>query len=302
MVSMNATECDIQESIKNYKWYHVIQLTDTLSTPGWTEPGTLRTQQAVARALDSLDLANKRVLDIGCRDGLFSFAAEKQGAREVIGIDNDLSPGATELLIPHFKSSVRMHRLNVYDLTPQHFGTFDVVVFAGVLYHLRYPFWALRQVRNVLNSGGWLILETAVMVDDNRHALLHCPVGSESPYEPTSCTFFNTKGLTDTLKSMGFVVRKVDYTMHFQPPASPPSTFMQRLTELFGHRSQAPRGAETVTVDRAVVVCQLGSADPSIANHTVQEYWEGTHDIHTLRPNVFMKPAGSGQLGRDVRL
>jgi tRNA (mo5U34)-methyltransferase len=92
----------------------------------------------------SLDLRGKRVLDIGCRDGLFSFAAESMGAIDVIGIDNDLSRGATELLIPYFNSKVRMHQMNLYDLTPERFGTFDVVIFPGVLYHLRYPFWGLR--------------------------------------------------------------------------------------------------------------------------------------------------------------
>jgi hypothetical protein len=65
--------------------------------------------------LHRCDLAGKRVLDIGCRDGLFSFEAEKMGAQEVLGIDNDLSPGATEFLIPWFQSKVRMQAVNLYD-------------------------------------------------------------------------------------------------------------------------------------------------------------------------------------------
>src|SRR5262249_7329636 len=150
------------------------------------------------------------VLDIGCRDGLFSFEAEKMGAAEVIGIDNDPSVAAIRFLIPYFKSKVQMHELNVYDLLPTTFGKFDVVIFSGVLYHLRYPFWGLKLVRDVVKDGGTLLLETAVYVDDNKYPLLFCPVGAESPYEPTSCTFFNTKALTDTLYSLGLTVRKID--------------------------------------------------------------------------------------------
>jgi tRNA (mo5U34)-methyltransferase len=40
----------------------------------------------------------KRVIDIGCRDGMFSFEAERMGAAEVTGIDNDLSTAAVEFL------------------------------------------------------------------------------------------------------------------------------------------------------------------------------------------------------------
>src|SRR4051812_19563523 len=140
------TDQEIREAIRKYNWYHVFQLTDAVRTPGITHPGVLQTQEAVLKALRALDLTGKRVLDIGCRDGLFCFAAEKQGAREVVGIDNDLSPAATEFLIPYFKSNVRMHRLNLYDLGARlnDLGTFDVIIFAGVLYHLRYPFWGLK--------------------------------------------------------------------------------------------------------------------------------------------------------------
>lgn len=40
----------------------------------------------------------------------------------MVGIDNDLSKGATELLIPFFNSKVRMHQMNLYDLKPESFG------------------------------------------------------------------------------------------------------------------------------------------------------------------------------------
>src|SRR5262245_32260291 len=134
-------ERQIREQMARYKFYHIIQVTPNISTPGYL--GLRKTQLPVLAALAGLDLRRKRVLDVGCRDGLFSFTAEHFGAREVIGIDNDVSRGAVEFLIPFFRSSVKMHEMNLYDLTPDHFGKFDVIVFAGVLYHLRYPNWGL---------------------------------------------------------------------------------------------------------------------------------------------------------------
>lgn len=120
-------ESEIQELITQYKFYHIIQLTDNIATPG--NPAYLPMWNLCMKHLRSLNLRGKRVLDIGCRDGLFSFAAESMGAAEVIGIDNDLSRPAVDFLIPFFDSNVKMHQMNLYDLKPDSFGLFDVVIF-----------------------------------------------------------------------------------------------------------------------------------------------------------------------------
>ena len=170
---------EIRRRLADYPWYHIIEIAEGLKTPGLE--ACVYGQQKVLRAIRNLDFRDKRVLDIGCRDGLYSFEAEKRGANRVVGIDNDLSRGAVELLIPSLRSRVEMHEMNVIDLTPAAFGSFDVVFFAGVLYHLRYPFYCLKKVSDVLKDGGTLVLETAVFADANRHALLYCPTGKENP-------------------------------------------------------------------------------------------------------------------------
>lgn len=85
-----------------------------------------------------------------------------------------------------------------------------MVIFPGVLYHLRYPFWGLRAIRDVLKIDGHLLIETAIWEDERNNAMLFCPIGADSPYEGTSCTFFNEKGLVDTLKSLGFQTVHMD--------------------------------------------------------------------------------------------
>lgn len=202
-------ENEIRQAMGRYKFYHIIQLTDNIATPG--NISYVPAQNLCIKHLKSLDLKGKRVLDIGCRDGLFSFVAESMGAGEVIGIDNDLSKPATEFLIPFFKSKIKMVQMNLYDLKLDNFGLFDVVIFPGVLYHLRYPFLGLRAIRDVLKVGGHLLIETPIWEEERNNALLFCPIGKESPYEPTSCTFFNEKGLVDTLISMGFETVAIEY-------------------------------------------------------------------------------------------
>jgi hypothetical protein len=44
--------------------------------------------------------------------------------------------------------------MNLYDLSPDAFGLFDVVLFAGVLYHLRYPVWGYGAVAAILARRG----------------------------------------------------------------------------------------------------------------------------------------------------
>jgi tRNA (mo5U34)-methyltransferase len=270
---MNETE--LRQALGRYSFYHVIQLTDTTSTAG--NPTYVPAQNLCMKHLKSIDVKGKRVLDIGCRDGLFSFAAESMGATEVVGIDNDLSKGATELLIPYLKSSVRMYRVNLYDLTPETFGLFDVIIFPGVLYHLRYPFWGRRAIRDVLKIDGHLLIETAIWEGDRNNAMLFCPIASDSPYEETSCTFFNAKGLLDTLTSLGFQtvqMERLDNTTGSVTLSSYVKQFITCISTCFTAEDRPP--IDRVT--RSVVHSTYSGFDK---NMFTARYWETTHDFHT---------------------
>jgi SAM-dependent methyltransferase len=253
----NVNEDQLRREMAGLSFYHTIQLTPTLATPGW--PVVIPIVEMTLRALRKLDLRGKRVLDIGCRDGLFSFEAEKLGAAEVIGIDNDLAPGVPEFLTRALKSRVSIRAFNLFDLRPDTFGLFDVVIFPGVLYHLRYPFWALKLIRDVTTEGGTLVVETAVLADDNRHALLYCPTGTDSPYEPTSVTFYNRKGLHETLSSMGFAVEGSECLMKL--PGGPNG-----------------RIPDKPPIDRCTTMCRKKAGGRDVVN----VYWDGTTSAHDL--------------------
>jgi tRNA (mo5U34)-methyltransferase len=90
------------------------------------------------------DLRGKRVLDIGAWDGWFSFEMERRGA-EVMAVDatpHERFRVARELL----GSKVEYRVDDVYRLSPEKIGRFDIVLFLGVLYHLKHPVLALERV------------------------------------------------------------------------------------------------------------------------------------------------------------
>jgi len=196
---------DLASMVAAHEWYHRIGLGPGLVTPGVGR--YVPYQRPVLAALAELDLTGRRVLDVGCRDGLVAFAAEQQGAAEVVGLDNDPSPGATEVLLPASGSAVRFVDANILDVTPADLGgPFDVVVAAGLLHHLRAPFSAVRRLRDLVSDGGVLIVESAFWAGRDDFADLWCPTGRDGPHDATSPSFFNRKGMRDTLASFGLVI------------------------------------------------------------------------------------------------
>lgn len=263
----------LEQRLGEHRFWHRIDLGDGVVTDG---VAPLPSRRLILEAIRSLPLDGKRVLDVGCRDGLYSFEAERLGAREVIGIDNCVSRGAVEVLIPHLRSTVRMHELNVHDLRRETFGPFDVVIFAGVLYHLRYPFQALKVLADVVPAGGRLILETAILRAWERHSMLYCPTESEGPYEPTSVTFYNRRGLERTLASFGFAVDSVRFAYDVDA-----SLLERREDWTFAARIAmqrvAPSFARTLfrsfLPDRGVFVC---TRRPELQSGELTNYWNGT--------------------------
>jgi 2-polyprenyl-3-methyl-5-hydroxy-6-metoxy-1,4-benzoquinol methylase len=203
------TDAKLQARLGDYRWYHRIAITKQTATPSWGE--VEQAHPPVLRLMNKIDFRGKRVVDVGCRDGLFSFQAERLGAAEVLGIDTSLSLGATELLIPFFKSRVQMREMSLFDLRTDQHGVFDVVLFPGVLYHLRYPFSALKTLSDLLPDGGRMIVETIIFADADKRALLFCPLKKDHPWKRSSITFFNRKGLIDSLTSFGLRTDETDW-------------------------------------------------------------------------------------------
>jgi tRNA (mo5U34)-methyltransferase len=153
----------IQRMIAEHgRWWHEIELAPNVVTPGDDS------NRMKVPILDRIGLpktmSDLRALDIGCSDGYFSFEMERRGA-SVLAMDfvPETYTGfatAREIL----GSEVEYAMENVYNLTPEEYGLFDIVLFMGVLYHLRKPLAALDSIRSVMRPGGQLFVGT-MMID-----------------------------------------------------------------------------------------------------------------------------------------
>jgi tRNA (mo5U34)-methyltransferase len=123
-------------------WWHSIDLGNGLITPGVHRIAELRDNYARFGLPD--EMRGMRLLDIGCWDGFYSFESERRGA-EVVSVDC-WRPEKFFEAHRALNSKIRFHENSVYELSPQQLGTFDVVLFLGVLYHLRHPLLALERV------------------------------------------------------------------------------------------------------------------------------------------------------------
>lgn len=128
-------------------WHHKFEIFPGLVTPGSYDPTFLLKKLGLPENLNRVT-----VLDVGPSDGFFSMALAKRGAK-VTCVDYRAKDahgfGAMEKISG---LSFDYRQGNVYDITPQSLGTFDVVLFLGVLYHLPDMIKALNILRKVCNK------------------------------------------------------------------------------------------------------------------------------------------------------
>ncbi len=178
--------------VNEIQWCHSIDLGDGVVTPGLSKTRPLGDHELPA-------MEGKSVLDIGGWDGLNSFLAEKRGAKRVVTLDHyvwgvDMSqrnlywekckekgtfpdyrldetefwdptlPGRAgfDLAKEALGSKVEAKVGDFMKVPVDEIGVFDVVLFLGVLYHLRDPLGALEKVRSLTKEVA--VIETSAIV------------------------------------------------------------------------------------------------------------------------------------------
>ena len=198
----------LRAEMEQIRWWHPIDLGG-----GLVAPGIDVTPARLAEIRMPEDLSGRSVLDIGAWDGFFSFEAERRGAARVLATDSFCWDGGGwgtkkgfELARRARRSRVEDKWIQVLDLSPETVGTFDLVLFLGVLYHMKHPLLALERVASV--TAGQLIMQTQVdMLAVNRPALAFYP-GNELGGDPTNWFAPNPPALKAMLETVGF--RKVE--------------------------------------------------------------------------------------------
>ena len=125
-------------------WWHSFELPDGSIIEGRCNLYGLK--ERLANFPIDADLTGKRVLDVGTWDGWYAFEMAKRGA-EVVAIDCWDNPRFYEMRrMLGLETQVEYQLMDVYDISPATLGYFDIVIFFGVLYHLKHPLLALEKI------------------------------------------------------------------------------------------------------------------------------------------------------------
>lgn len=128
-------------------WFHNIDLDGVATAPDhFLGDYPAMKWKAFAEAIPQ-DLRGRTVLDIGCNGGFYSLEMKRRGADRVLGVDFDESYLAQARFAAEVAGlDIEFRHLSVYDVAALG-QRFDIVLFMGVLYHLRHPLLALDLVR-----------------------------------------------------------------------------------------------------------------------------------------------------------
>jgi tRNA (mo5U34)-methyltransferase len=221
---------ELERAAAQIDWAHTIDLGQGVITRGrWDTPRIFERLQVAA------ELKGRTVLDVGCWDGFYSFEAERRGAHRVLATDSFVwQAGHKEgflLARAALQSQVEACEIDVLELSPGRLGTFDVVLFLGVLYHMKHPLLALERVASVTER--LLVVETAVdlLYLPGKPALAFYP-GAELGQDATNWFGPTPEAVEAMLRSVGFTqVERV------WPPRR--HLLLLRFLSLFGAKGRA---------------------------------------------------------------
>ncbi|OGP12709.1 MAG: methyltransferase, TIGR04290 family [Deltaproteobacteria bacterium GWA2_54_12] len=126
------------------------------------------------------DLGGMSVLDIGCNAGFYCIEMKKRGAASVLGIDTEeLYLNQARFAARVLGFDVEFMRMSVYDIAELD-RKFDLILFMGVLYHLRYPLLALDLIYEHA-AAGLLVFQSMLRGANGAEA-----VADDYPFSETS--------------------------------------------------------------------------------------------------------------------
>jgi tRNA (mo5U34)-methyltransferase len=204
---MAAPTAALVDEISTMFWWHKIDLGNGITTPGLDDSTRKLAQVHLPQSLEGLS-----VLDIGAWDGFFSYECERRGARRVVALDKyawncpEFGKRGFELARRVLGSKVEDVEMDVLDISPERVGVFDLVLFLGVLYHLRHPLLSLERVARVVAKQ--LILETLVDMNEYDRPVLAFYPEDECSNDPTNWFGPNRAAVEAMLRVVGF--RKVE--------------------------------------------------------------------------------------------
>jgi len=256
---------DLQAEADQILWFHSIDLGHGVRTKGLSE---------LALSEDQLpSMAGRTVLDIGAWDGYYSFLAERQGATRVVALDHyawgvdfvargaywqrcieegvlpDQSKDTTEFWrpdLPGRRGFEFAHRVLESKVEPvlgdfmtsdlDALGPFDVVLYLGVLYHMKEPLSAIERVRKVTGSVAAIETEAVHFQHMDHEPLLQFHAGSDVQTDFGNWFVPTIAALRALCIAAGF--SKVEVVEG--PPAAPPPEEPSRAWRLRNRSAPPP--------------------------------------------------------------
>ncbi len=108
------------------------------------------------------DLNGATVLDVGCNGGFYSIEMKRRNAGRVLGIDvDDRYLNQARFAASTLGYDIEFQKMSVYEVDKVP-GQFDLVLFMGVFYHLRYPLFALDKLVTKIRPEGKLVFQSMI--------------------------------------------------------------------------------------------------------------------------------------------
>ncbi len=224
MPEARMTQEQIQSEVQQLgQWFHNIQLGGIMTAPDhFLGDYPNQKWRHFAHAIPE-DLTGKTVLDVGCNAGFYSIEMKRRGASRVLGIDHDERYLAQARLACKVSGvDIEFLEMSVYDVANLH-EKFDLVLFLGVLYHLRHPLFALDLLHDHVVSD-LMVMQTMLRGSTAVHrpeedypfeetAMFHDPafpkmyfIENSYSHDPTNWWIPNKACVEAMLRSSGFSI------------------------------------------------------------------------------------------------
>ncbi len=273
---------ELQAQADAFGWYHTIDLGNGVVTKG------ISVQETSPTVIP--DVAGRTVLDIGAWDGKFSFAAEQAGASRVVALDHyawgvdfvargaywaeciangslpDQSRDETDFWRPDLPgqrgfnfakaalgSKVEPVVGDFQKIDLDQLGQFDVVLYLGVLYHMKEPLTCLERLRAVTKQVAVIETEAVHIQGFDHEVLMQFHAGSDLRVDFGNWYVPTIEALHNLCRAAGFSeVRTVIGPPHPPAGAGNGPSFRQKVGSRIGGLPIPPRSAPSLNY-RAVV-------------------------------------------------
>jgi tRNA (mo5U34)-methyltransferase len=244
----------LAEQVRSHQWYHTIDLGHGVWTPGYFDH-----VPALSHFPLPADLSGKRCLDVATFDGFWAFEMERRGADEVVALDIDswleldLPPYAIDRLRESGmplktgagfaiaagarESKVQRTLCNVYDLSPDLAGQFDIVFCSDLLIHLTNPIHVLQNAYSVCRDQAIFVETVVPQLDDAGLGPIAHLIGALDHF---TWWGLSVAYLTTAIKLAGFARVEVYSMADIRPREQPEVAVPRAIFRAF--RDPAPEG------------------------------------------------------------